>query len=144
MNEITQIRKLSLWIFFIPLIAISLCLVISQNPEFLENTFFSVDQIGRSGFSIPYFDGSLSISRASRTFPQYLIFKPAMIITAIILYYYWVNNNNLVNYVINDNFMRYKNQYQTFAVLDLFKEQYILNSEQNYTLKQILKGLNIK
>ena len=68
MNEITQIRKLSLWIFFTPLIAINLCLFISQNPEFLENTFFTVDQIGRSGFSIPYFDGSLSISRASRTF----------------------------------------------------------------------------
>ena len=97
MNKITQIRRLSLWIFFIPLTAINLCLFISQNPEFLENTFFAVDQIGRSGFSIPYLDGSLSISRASRTFPQYLIFKPAMITTAIILYYYWSNNNNLVN-----------------------------------------------
>ena len=43
-------------------------LIISQNPEFLENTIFTVDQIGRSGFSIPYLDGSLSISRASRTF----------------------------------------------------------------------------
>ena len=50
MNEITQIRKLSLWIFFIPLIAINLCLFISQNYEFLEQTFFKVDQIGRSGF----------------------------------------------------------------------------------------------
>jgi len=97
MYEITQIRKLSLWIFFIPLIAINLCLYISQNPEFLENTLFAVDQIGRSGFSIPYLDGSLSISRASRTFPQYLIFKPAMIITAILLYFYWINNNNLIN-----------------------------------------------
>ena len=97
MNEITQIRKLSLWIFFIPLIAINLCLFISQNYEFLEGTIFTVDQIGRSAFSIPYFDGSLSISRASRTFPQYLIFKPIMIITAILLYYYWNNNNRLVN-----------------------------------------------
>ena len=97
MNEITQIRKLSLWIFFTPLIAINLCLFISQNPEFLENTYFTVDQIGRSGFSIPYIDGSLSISRASRTFPQYLIFKPAMISTAIILYFYWSYNNNLIN-----------------------------------------------
>ena len=114
MNEITQIRKLSLWIFFIPLIAINLCLVISQNPEFLENTFFSVDQIGRSGFSIPYLDGSLSISRASRTFPQYLIFKPAMIITAIILYYYWVNNNNLVNKFKSTN-INYK--FKTFGIL---------------------------
>ena len=85
-SEITQIRKLSLWIFLIPLIAINLCLIISQNPEFLENTIFKVDQIGRSGFSIPYLDGSLSISRASRTFPQYLIFKPSMIVTAFFIY----------------------------------------------------------
>ena len=53
MNEIAQIKKLSLWIFFTPLIAINLCLFISQNPQLLENTFFTVDQIGRSGFSIP-------------------------------------------------------------------------------------------
>jgi len=114
MKEIAQIRKLSLWIFFTPLIAINLCLLISQNPGFLENTFFAVDQIGRSGFSIPYFDGSLSISRASRTFPQYLIFKPAMIVTAIILYYYWVNNNNLVNKFKSTN-INYK--FKTFGIL---------------------------
>ena len=70
MKEIAQIRKLSLWIFFIPLIAINLCLFISQNPELLENTFFKVDQLGRSAFSIPYLDGSLSISRASRTYER--------------------------------------------------------------------------
>ena len=97
MPQITQIRKLSIWIFFVPLLAINFCLFISQNPGFLENTFFKVDMIGRSGFSIPYLDGSLSISRASRTFPQYLIFKPAMIVTAITLYYYWLNNNKLIN-----------------------------------------------
>ncbi len=114
MNEITQIRKLSLWIFIFPLIAINLCLYISQNFEFLENTFFVVDQIGRSGFSIPYLDGSLSISRASRTFPQYLIFKPAMIITAIMLYYYWLNNNNLLN-KFKSNKINYK--FKTFGIL---------------------------
>ena len=114
MNEITQIRKLSLWIFFIPLIAINLCLFISQNYEFLEGTIFTVDQLGRSAFSIPYLDGSLSISRASRTFPQYLIFKPAMIITAILLYYYWNNNNRLVNkYKITN--INYK--FKTFGIL---------------------------
>ena len=114
MHEIAQIRKLSLWIFFIPLLAINVCLYISQNPEFLEDTFFTVDQIGRSGFSIPYLDGSLSISRASRTFPQYLIFKPAMITTAILLYFYWVNNNNLVNkYKLTD--INYK--FKTFGIL---------------------------
>ena len=114
MKEITQIRKLSLWVFFTPLLAINLCLLISQNPEFLENTIFTVDQIGRSGFSIPYIDGSLSISRASRTFPQYLIFKPAMIFTAIIVYFYWVNNNNLVNKLKATN-INYK--FRTFGIL---------------------------
>ena len=114
MNEITQIRKLSLWIFFTPLIAINLCLFISQNYEFLEGTIFTVDQLGRSAFSIPYLDGSLSISRASRTFPQYLIFKPTMIITAILLYYYWNNNNRLVNkYKITN--INYK--FKTFGIL---------------------------
>ena len=114
MNEITQIRKLSLWIFFIPLISINICLLISQNPEFLENTFFAVDQIGRSKFSIPYLDGSLSISRASRTFPQYLIFKPAMITTSVILYYYWSYNNKLVNNFRSTN-INYK--FKTFGIL---------------------------
>jgi hypothetical protein len=114
MNEITQIRKLSLWIFFIPLIAINLCLIISQNFEFFDNTIFSVDQIGRSGFSIPYLDGSLSISRASRTFPQYLIFKPAMILTAVLLYYYWQSNNDLVNKYKSTN-INYK--FKIFGIL---------------------------
>ena len=114
MKEVTQIRKLSLWIFFIPLIAINLCLIISQNPEFLDNTFFSVDMIGRSGFSIPYLDGSLSISRASRTFPQYLIFKPAMIITAFFLYFYWKSNNDLVNKLYSTS-LNYK--FKTFGIL---------------------------
>ena len=113
-SEITQIRKLSLWIFLIPLIAITLCLFISQNPEFLENTIFRVDQIGRSGFSIPYLDGSLSISRASRTFPQYLIFKPSMILTAFFLYIYWKNNNLLINKVYLSN-INYK--FKTFGIL---------------------------
>jgi len=115
MNEIAQIRKLSVWIFFVPLIAINLCLFISQNPEFLENTFFTVDQIGRSGFSIPYLDGSLSISRASRTFPQYLIFKPAMIITGILLFYYWNNYNRLICNLRNTENFKYK--FRLFGIL---------------------------
>ena len=114
MKEIAQIRKLSLWIFFLPLIAINLCLFISQNPEFLEGTIFTVDMIGRSGFSIPYLDGSLSISRASRTFPQYLIFKPAMFLTAALLFLYWKNNNLLINNLNSSN-INYK--FKTFGIL---------------------------
>ena len=114
MHEITQIRRLSLWIFLIPFLGINTCLLISQNYHFLENTIFTVDQIGRSGFSIPYIDGSLSISRASRTFPQYLIFKPVMILTAFLLYYYWVNNNKLIN-SFNSTNINYK--FKTFGIL---------------------------
>jgi hypothetical protein len=70
--------------------------------------------IGRSGYSIPYLDGSLSISRASRTFPQYLIFKPAMILTSILVYFYWVNNNKLVNIYKSTN-INYK--FKVFGIL---------------------------
>ena len=115
MREIKQIRKLSLWIFFLPLIAINLCLFISVNPSLLDGTIFAVDQIGRSGFSIPYLDGSLSISRASRTFPQYLIFKPSMIITGILLFYYWNNNNNLICRIRNTE--NYKYRFRLFGIL---------------------------
>jgi len=114
MHEIAQIRKLSLWIFFIPFISINICLIISQNYNFLNNTIFAVDMMGRSNFTIPYFDGSLSISRASRFFPQYLIFKPAMILTAVLLYYYWNNNNKLVNQYKSTN-INYK--FKTFGIL---------------------------
>ena len=115
MKEITQIRSLSLWIFLVPLIAINTCLLISVNFTLFENTFFSVDQIGRSGFTIPYLDGSLSISRASRTFPQYLIFKPGMAITAILLCFYWYKNNLLINHFKNTELK--KNSFMIFGIL---------------------------
>jgi len=115
MKEIAQIRKLSLWIFFIPLIAINLCLFVSINYSLLENTIFQVDQIGRSAFTIPYIDGSLSISRASRTYPAFLIFKPGMILTAALLYFYWKKNNILIN---NFNNISNKNyNFKTFGIL---------------------------
>jgi hypothetical protein len=116
MKEIDQIRKLSLWIFFVPFLAVNLCLFISTNHHLLENTFFSVDQIGRSyGFPFPYFDGSLSISRASRTFPQFLIFKPCMILTGILLIYYWKKNNSLINILNKTTGKKYK--FTNFGVL---------------------------
>jgi len=115
MKEIASIRQLSLWIFLIPFIAINTCLLISTNFHLLENTIFSVDQIGRSGFSIPYLDGSLSISRASRTFPQYLIFKPGMVLTAILLCIYWYKNNSLINQFKNE--INKRNAFMIFGIL---------------------------
>ena len=108
MHDIDRIRTISIWIFIVPVVTINLCLLISVNYEFLENTIFKVDMIGQSGFSIPYIDGSLSISRASRTYPSYLLFKPGMVITSILLIKYWIANNKLI-LAINDE--KNKNKY---------------------------------
>ena len=121
MKEIAHIRLLSLWIFLIPFIAINTCLFISVNFELFSGTFLNVDMIGRSGFSIPYLDGSLSISRASRTFPQYLVFKPSMIITAILLYIYWYKNNLLIN-----NFKNTKEKKNTFMVCGILSAFFLV------------------
>ena len=102
METINQIKKISIWIFIIPVIALNLCLFISINYSLFEETIFNVDQIGRIAFTIPYIDGSVSISRTARTYPTYLIFKPAMIFTALILIKYWIANNKLIVTVNNE------------------------------------------
>ena len=101
METTNSIRKASIWIFILPLIILNLCLFISVNWHLFQHTIFQVDPIGQSGFTIPYIDGSLSISRTARTYPTYLLFKPGMIITAILLIRYWITNNNLF-LVINE------------------------------------------
>ena len=118
MREIKQIRKLSLWIFFLPLIAINTCLFISTNYHFFENTIIQVDQIGRTAFTIPYLDGGTSISRVSRTFPQFLIFKPSMIITSVLLVFYWNYNNQLMNKLRNTENIKYR--FRMFGILSAF------------------------
>ena len=102
MEKINQIRNVSIWIFILPVAALNLCLFVSVNYFLFENTIFQVDEIGRTAFTIPYIDGSVSISRTARTYPTYLIFKPAMILTAILLIKYWIANNKLIGTVNNE------------------------------------------
>ena len=97
-----RIKTISVWIFVVPIVVLNVCLFISINYHLFENTVFAVDQIGRSGFTIPYIDGGVSISRSARTFPTYLIFKPGMIITAILLIQYWFANNKLFKSIYNN------------------------------------------
>ena len=101
MDQISRIRKISIWIFFLPVIVLNVCLFISVNYLIFENTIFAVDQIGRSAFTIPYIDGGVSISRTARTYPTYLIFKPGMIITAFLLIKYWIANNTMAQKINN-------------------------------------------
>ena len=142
MKTITQIRALSLWIFLIPLIAINFCLFISVNFNLFENTIFIVDQIGRSKFTIPYLDGSLSISRASRTYPQFLIFKPAMISTSLLLYFYWKKNNILINYfngISNKNY-----NFKTLGILSaicLAIHSLLLGVEVDFKIFKLLRRI---
>ena len=117
----TQIRKLSLWIFIIPLVAINLCLFISVNFEIFENTFLSVDQIGRSGQTFPYFDGGVSISRTARTYPTFLIFKPGMIFTSILLIIYWTKTNKIINF-----YQGLKNKNNLFKILGIISAIFLV------------------
>ena len=111
----TQIKKLSLWIFIIPFIAINLCLFISVNYQIFDNTFLSVDQNGRSGPTFPYFDGGVSISRTARTYPTFLIFKPSMFLASVLLIMYWIKTNNLINSYQNTQGVN--NRFKTFGIL---------------------------
>ena len=111
MENINRIRIVSIFIFIITFVSLNLCLFVSINYHLLEGTIFTVDQMGRTGFTIPYIDGSVSISRTARTFPAYLIFKPGMFITAILLIKYWKANNKLIQ-TINNDFS--KNKYFLF------------------------------
>ena len=106
MENIGQIKGTSIWIFIIPVIVLNSCLFISVNGHLLQNTIFQVDAIGRSSFTIPYFDGGISISRSARTYPAYLLFKPCMIITAILLIRYWISYNKFFN-IINNSTKNY-------------------------------------
>ena len=95
MEEIHRIRKISIWIFVIPIIVLNSCLFISVNYHLFVGTIFHVDQVSITSFTIPYIDGGVSISRSARGYPNYLLFKPGMIITAILLIQYWIANNKL-------------------------------------------------
>ncbi len=114
MEFTTQIRKLSLWIFIIPFVAVNLCLFVSVNHHIFENTFLTVDHIGRSNPTFPYVDGGVSISRTARTYPTYLIFKPSMIFASFLLILYWIKTNKLINNFQN---LEKNNLFKTFGIL---------------------------
>ncbi len=130
MQGINNIRKISLWIFIVPVVVLNACLYISVNYELLQGTMFEVDPIGQSGFTIPYIDGSLSISRTARTYPTYLLFKPGMIITSVLLIKFWIENNNFFKKV---GYKNYKNKY--FLYFGIFSAIFLI-------IHSILLGIN--
>ena len=95
MNNLKEIKKVSLWIFIIPLLAVNICWLIVTHHQYFTETLFEVDHVSRLNFTIPYLSGEFSISRSARVYPSYLIFKPAMIFTAFLLIKYWIYNSRL-------------------------------------------------
>ena len=138
----TQVKKLSLWIFIIPFVAINLCLFISVNYQIFDNTFLSVDQIGRSQPTFPYIDGGVSISRTARTYPTYLIFKPSMIFASILLIIYWIKTNKIINFYQNSDGK--KNLFRTFGILSaifLIVHSILLGVKFDYDLYKLSRRI---
>ena len=97
MSSIDKVKSISVWIFIIPFISVNTCLFIVTN----------VHQILEPGVPIfptfPYLDGGVSISRAVRDYPLYLIFKPAMFLTSYFMIKYWLNTKNIIEYFEKDH-----------------------------------------
>ena len=92
MVKFQKVRSISVWIFIIPFLAINLCLIlITQFHEFFPD---HEDIVHNSLW--PYRDGGLSISRAARPYPSWLIFKPAMFLTSYLLIRYWYYNKGII------------------------------------------------
>ena len=142
MEQVNRIINISIWIFILPVIVLNLCLFISINYHFLENTIFQVDRIGISSFTIPYIDGGVSISRTARTYPTYLIFKPGMIVTAILLIKYWIANNSLIGIINNESKKKYR--FLLFGVISalfLIAHSIFLGISFEYDLYKLFRRL---
>ena len=91
MEQINRVKSISVWIFIIPFVAVNACLIlITQFHEFFPNQEDIIHN------TIPYFDGGASISRTARPYPSWLVFKPAMFLTAFLLIKYWLYNKKII------------------------------------------------
>ena len=94
MEQINRVKSISIWVFIIPFVAVNACLIITTQLHFLIESQY------RIFMPFPYLDGGVSISRTARYFPTYLIFKPAMFLTAYLLILYWINNRKIINFFL--------------------------------------------
>ena len=99
MDSINKVKSISIWIFIVPFVAVNACLILITTFHDL----FPNKQNVLVGFIFPYFDGGASISRTARVFPTYLIFKPAMFLTAYLLIKYWIYNKKIVSSIYGEH-----------------------------------------
>ena len=108
MNPLNTIKKLSVWIFIVPFVAVNSCLIFVIYFQHFLNPGDGI------GVTFPYFDGGTSISRTARVFPTYLIFKPAMFLTAFLLFKFWSSYAALVNKI--DEVNNYSKYFKFFGI----------------------------
>ena len=108
MEQINKVKSISIWVFIVPFVAVNTCLIITTQLHFLIEHQYAIY------YPFPYIDGGVSISRTARYFPTYLIFKPAMFLTAYLLIIYWLNNRKIINHFDKKN--KYKNKIVYFGI----------------------------
>ena len=98
MDTINKVKSISIWIFIVPFVAINTCLIlITSFHDLFPNKAHIIH------FTFPYIDGGASISRTARVFPTYLIFKPAMFLTAYLLIRYWLYMKKIILNIHGDH-----------------------------------------
>ena len=93
MLSIQKIKSVSIWIFLVPFISTNTCLILITQFQWI---FPNQEHVIWNTF--PYFDGGASISRVTRYYPNWLIFKPSMFLTSFLLIKYWINNKEIIKH----------------------------------------------
>ena len=116
MEQINKVRSISIWVFIVPFIAVNACLIITTQFHSIIEMYYGLKQSRQYLLPgiFPYIDGQVSISRTARYFPTYLIFKPAMFLTAYLLITYWLNNRKIINHFDNKN--KYRDKIVYFGI----------------------------
>jgi len=97
-DKIQKIKSISIWIFLVPFISVNTCLILITEVHFI---FPNQEHILWNTF--PYIDGGASISRVTRNYPNWLIFKPAMFFTSFLLIKYWIYNREVIQFFNKDH-----------------------------------------
>ena len=137
MDSINKAKSISIWIFIIPFIAVNLCLILITQ---FHGLFPNQEDVLLN--TIPYFDGGASISRTARVFPTYLIFKPAMFLTAYLLIKYWMHNKKIVLSIYGEH--KYLKKFLYFGVASavcLVLHSIFLGVKYDYDLYKLFRRI---
>ena len=138
MDSINKVKSISIWIFIIPFVAVNTCLILITT---FHDLFPNKEDI-LIGFIFPYFDGGASISRTARVFPTYLVFKPAMFLTAYLLIKYWINNKKIVLSIYGEH--KYTKKFLYFGVASaicLVLHSIFLGIKYDYDLYKLFRRI---